>query len=296
MEIKMKKNTASVFWANRFSFGSLLVNVILLLIFVITFYPFFYVLFLSVMPYANYIKQPVHVLPDGFTLIYFQDILKRPEMMTAFGVSILRTLIGTTLSVVITCMAGYALSRRTVKWARFLSFIFLIPMFFNAGLIPYYLVITAVGLKGTFGALILPSLVLPMWMYIARSAFAEYPREIIECATLDGAGQFTIFWKIVWPTSFPIFATLAVMYGTYYWNEYFFARIVVGQDLWPATAHLYNLAQMRTIQSQLGVGVQMIDQSYMAAIAALLIIPVLVIYPLLQKYVIAGVMVGAVKE
>jgi len=292
----MKNKTNPVFWANRFSFGRLLVNVILVFIFVITFYPFFYVLFLSVMPYVNYIKESVHVLPNGFTLIYFQDILKRPEMVTAFGISILRTLIGTSLSVVVTCMAGYALSRPNLKWARFLSFIFLIPMFFNAGLIPYYLVIKAVGLKDTFGALILPSLVLPMWMYIARSAFAEYPQEIIECAALDGAGPFTIFWKIVWPTSFPIIATISVMYGTFYWNEYFFARILVGQDLWPATAHLYNLVQMRTITSQLGSGVQMIDQSYLSAIAALLIIPVLIVYPLLQRYVIAGVMVGAVKE
>jgi len=248
------------------------------------------------MPYDKFVSMAVHAWPNGFTLLYFQQILKDPSLPHGYLISIARTLSGTILNVVATCLAGYALSRKSLKYRSALTFLFLIPMYFSAGIIPYYLAIRATGLTNTFWVLILPGLVAPMWLFISRASFSQYPEEIIEAATIDGAGQFRIFWSIIWPTSYPLIATLAVMYGTGHWNEYFFSRILVGQNLWPATVQLYNLINTRTILQGLGVGIRLEPQSYLAAMASMLILPILVVYPLLQRYVIVGMTAGALKE
>jgi putative aldouronate transport system permease protein len=284
------------YWHRKITPGKAIIYLILLVIFFITFYPFFYVLFLSVMPYDRFLSQPIHWLPNGFTLMYFKRILQDPALPRGYLISVLRTVIGTTLNVICTMMAGYALSRRKLKYGRILTFLFLIPMYFSAGLIPYYLTIRATHLTNTFFALIIPGLVASWWLFITRASFLQYPEEIIEAASIDGANQFYIFWHIIWPTSLPLIATLAVMYGTGHWNEYFFSRILVDKSLWPATAHLYNIIQSRIIIEGLGAGVRIEPQSYLAAMAAMLIIPILVVYPLLQRYVVAGIMVGGVKE
>jgi putative aldouronate transport system permease protein len=170
-----------------------------------------------------------------------------------------------------------------------------VPLFFTGGIIPFYLTVQATGLVNTFWAMILPFLVGPIWLFVSRAYFTDYPVEVIESAVIDGAGQFRVFWGIVWPTSTPLMATLAVMYGTAFWNEYFWSRILVRPEMWPATAHLYNIMQTRQVMQGLGLGVQLTEQSFIAAAAAMLIIPVLIIYPLLQRLVVQGIMLGAVK-
>lgn len=286
----------SSYWSRRVTPGKVLIYLALFVIFFITFYPFFYVLSLAVMPYDKFVSTTVHAWPNGFTLLYFQQILKDPKLPHGYMISIARTLIGASLNVVATCMAGYALSRKSLKYRGILTFLFLIPMYFSAGIIPYYLAIRATGLANTFWVLILPGLVAPMWLFVSRASFSQYPDEILEAATIDGAGQFHIFWGIVWPTSYPLIATLAVMYGTGHWNEYFFSRILVGENLYPATVQLYNLINTRTVLQGLGIGIRLEPQSYLAAMASMLILPILVVYPLLQRYVIVGMTAGALKE
>jgi len=176
-----------------------------------------------------------------------------------------------------------------------LAFLFLIPMFFNGGIIPFFLTVQAVGIRNTFWAMILPFLVGSFWIFLTRSYYQDYPEEVIESAIIDGAGHFRVFWSIIWPTSTPLLATLAMMYGTFQWNEYFWSRILVDPPLWPATAHLYNVMNTRQILQGLGLGVQLTEQSFIAAVAAMLIIPILVVYPFLQRYVVTGIMMGSVK-
>jgi len=291
--IALKRSTN---WSRRVTPGKVLIYLALLLIFFFTFYPFFYVLSLAVMPYDKFVAESVHAWPSGFTLLYFQQILKDPALPHGYLISIARVISGTILNVVATCLCAYSLSRKSLKYRGVLTFLFLIPMYFSAGIIPYYLAIRATGLTNTFWVLILPGLVAPMWLFISRASFAQYPEEIIEAATIDGAGQFRIFWEIIWPTSYPLIATLAVMYGTGHWNEYFFSRILVGENLWPATVQLYNIINTRTVLQGLGIGIRLEPQSYLAAMASMLILPILVVYPLLQRYVIVGMTAGALKE
>jgi len=294
--IGSQESLHSQHWSSRFSLGHLLIYLVLFIIFVVMAYPFFYILFLAVMPYENYIKESVHALPSGFTLLQFQEILKEPGLARGFTISILRTMLGTALSVVLTSLAGFALSRRQLKHRRFLTFFFLIPMFFSGGIVPYFLTVRATGLINTFWALIIPGLVTPMLLFIARSFFLDYPDEIIQAATIDGAGPFRIFWSVIWPTSTPVISTLTMMYGIGYWNEYFWSRLLVGRDLWPATAHLYSLMNNKLILEGLGIGIRLTKQSYIAAVAAMLIIPMLIAYPFLQRYVLKGMLLGAIKS
>jgi putative aldouronate transport system permease protein len=118
---------------------------------------------------------------------------------------------------------------------------------------------------------------------------------VIEAAVVDGASQFGVFWRIVWPTSAPLIATLALLIGTGHWNDFFWPGILVPPEWQPATVQLNAMMTSRTVLSGLGLGVRIIPQSFIAAVAAILIIPILLIYPLLQKYVIQGIMVGSLK-
>ena len=279
----------------RFSWGQVLVFLMLLLIFIMAAYPFFYVLSLSVMPYEQYVRQPIHIGPSGFTLTYFQEIFRDPRLINAFQVSIARTVIGTSLNVVTTIMAGYALSRPDLKYGRILTILFIVPMIFGGGIIPYFLTISALGLLNTFWALIIPGLVSPFYLFVVRAYYRSYPQEIIEAGRMDGASQFGIFWRIVWPTSIPMIATIALLYGTGHWNEYFWSSILVQPNLHPAPVILNSIMNNRSMLQGLGLGTQLTPQSFIAAVSATLIIPVLIVYPFLQRYVVTGILVGSVK-
>jgi putative aldouronate transport system permease protein len=279
----------------RFEAADWLIWAVLLLVFFVTAYPFFYVLSLSVMPYEEYVKRAIHALPAGFTLLYFQQILDNASLVRAFGISVAKTVLGTTLSVVVTVMAGYALSRPQLRYGKFLTALFIIPIFVGGGLIPTYLNIRNLGLLNSFWALILPTTVSAFYLLIVRSHFVDYPQELIEAATIDGSRPFGVFWRVVWPTSTPIIATMAMLYGVAQWNEYFWPSILVQQNLQPASVLLQNMVANRSVLQGLGVGIQMAPQSFIAAVAAVLIIPVLLVYPFLQRYVVTGILVGSVK-
>jgi len=282
-------------WKRRPTLGQGAIVAALLLIFFVTAYPFFFILSFAVMPYKNYVSQPIHALPSGFTLLYFQQLLNTPQLTHAFEISALKTGVGTILNVLATAMAGYALSRKELRFGRILTVLFLIPLFVGGGLIPYFLVVRATGLLNTFGALVIPGLVAPFYLFVARAFFLEYPREVIEAAHVDGAGHFTIFWRIIWPTSVPILATMAMLYGINHWNEYFWPSFLVQQDLYPATVVLQALITNRDMLAGLGLNQQVASASFVAAMAAVMIIPVLIVYPFLQRYVVRGILLGSLK-
>lgn len=281
--------------ARRVTAGQALIWLALTVILGVMAYPFFYVLSLSVMPYAEYVRRPIHAWPAGFTLTYFREVLRDHRIVGAFEVSLLKTVVGTVLSVTATAMAGYALSRRELRFGRVLSFFFLVPLFVTGGLIPYYLVIRATGLLNTFWSLVIPGLVASFYLFVVRTYFRAYPQEVIEAAIVDGASHFRIFWQIVWPTSTPILATIAMLYGTAHWNEYYWPSVLVQADLHPAPVVLQNITTSRSVLQGLGTGTQMTPQSFIAAVAAILIIPVLIVYPFVQRYIVKGILLGSVK-
>lgn len=283
------------FLGHGVGWGQALIWLVLALVFLLMAYPFFYVISLAVMPYAEYVGRPIHAWPAGFTTVYFQEVLRDHRLVLAFEISILKTVVGTALNVVVTAMAGYALSRRELRYGRLLSFLFLVPLFVTGGLIPYYLVIRMTGLINTFWALVIPGLVASFYLFVVRTYFRSYPQEVIEAAIVDGAGHFRIFWQIVWPTSTPILATIAMLYGTAHWNDYYWPSILVQSHLYPATVVLQNITTSRSVLQGLGTGTQMTPQSFIAAVAAILVIPVILVYPFVQRYIVKGILLGSVK-
>lgn len=295
MNAQRTKIKESTHWERRITPSRILIYLILCVALILTAYPFIYILSLSVMPYDHYVSQPIHLLPSGFTTLYFEQIANDSRLVNAFTISALRTSAGTILSVIVTVLAGYALSRPGLRFSRILMLLFLVPMFVGAGLIPNYLNIRSLGLLNTFWALILPGTISPFYIFITRTYFVEYPNELLEAARIDGASHWSTFWRIVWPTSTPIIATLAMLYGVGHWNEYFWSNILVQQNLQPASVLLQNIVNNRSVLQGLGQGIQLAPQSFVAAVAALMIIPMLVVYPLLQRYVVRGIFVGSVK-
>lgn len=283
-------------WERRPSAGQWAVRLVLLAVLALTAYPFVYVFSLAVMPYQNFVRQSVHLGPSGFTLEYFRQILSDSRLVNAFGVSIAKTVVGTGLNVLATTLAGYALSRRELPGGRFLAFLFLVPLFVSGGLIPYFLIVRGLGLLNTFWALVLPGLVSSFNLIIVRSYFQAYPQEVLEAAVVDGAGPWAIFWRIVWPTSTPIIATVALLYGVGHWNDYFWPSLLVQPELHPAQVVLQNMVENRNTLAQMAAsGSQGASQSFIAAMAAVMIVPVLVVYPWIQRYVVKGIMIGSVK-
>jgi len=280
---------------HRLSLDQILIVLLLLVVLVVTAYPFLYILFVSVMPYANYMSEPFHLLPSGFTLDYYYRILATPALLHGFQISVLKTLVGTTLNVLATLMAAWTLSRAHLPFRRSLILFFAVPLFFSGGIIPFFLVVHALGLLDTFWALILPGLVSPFLVFLAMAYLRDYPQEVVEAALVDGAGQFSIFWRIVVPTAQPIIATLAMLYGLGHWNDYFWPSILVQEDLYPATVVLRNGLSGQLQLQQLGVNVTLAPQSVFAAMAVLLIVPPLILYPFLQRYVVRGILIGSIK-
>jgi putative aldouronate transport system permease protein len=282
-------------WRRTWTAGHIAIWAVLAALFLLMAYPFFYILSLAVMPYSEYVKRPIHAWPAGFTLAYFEQILSDPRLVNAYRISVAKTLVGTALNVVATTMAAYALSRPRLKWRRALTIFFLVPMFFGGGLIPYYLTIRATGMLNTFWALVIPGLVAPFLFFMVRASFFEYPEEVIEAAVVDGASQWGVFWRIVWPTSTPVIATITLLYGTGHWNDFFWPSILVQQNLHPAIVVLQQITSNRSMLQGLGLGQQFAQPSYIAAMAAIVIIPILVVYPFLQRYLIRGIMIGSLK-
>ena len=282
-------------WQDIITVTDIVIVFFLSLVFLLTFYPFFYTLSLAVMPYENYVQQSVHVLPSGFTLQAFKEIFQTPNIARSFVNSILKTGLATSMSVLFTVMAGYAMSRREMKLHRFLMVLFIVPMWFGGGIIAYYLVLRAVGLLNTFWAMVIPGLVGPTGMLLVRAYYHNYPQEVIEAAIVDGAGHLKIFWRIIWPTSKPIIATMGLLIGTGHWNDYFWPSLVVPTEWQPATVVLQRLTTQQNIFQNLGLGQGTIHQSFIAAVASCLIIPVLVMYPFLQRYIVKGIMIGSIK-
>jgi putative aldouronate transport system permease protein len=284
---------------SHLSLADVLIYFVLLLVIIATAYPFFYVFSLSVMPYKNYLGQPVHLGPSGFTLAYYQQILLNPSLMRAFGISILKTIVGTILNVTATLTAAWALSRKELPMGRAIAIFIFIPLYIGGGLIPYFLVVNSLGILNTFWALVIPSFVDPFLLLIARAYFLGFPQELIDAALVDGAGHLKIFASLVWPTSWPIIATLMTLYGIGHWNSYFWPSILVQSNLHPAIVILQGIVASERAQSALGLNITNQTgayQSFVAAVTVLLVIPMLIVYPFTQRYLVKGIMLGAVKN
>lgn len=280
------------------------VNYTILTIFLlIVLYPLVYVVSASLSDGSAVIAGKVVLWPVDFSLLAYKKIFEYDSIWTGYGNSLYYAIVGTILNVFLTLCAAYALSRNDLFGRKFFMGLFVFTMFFNGGLIPTYLLVKDLGMLNTRAAMIIPQ-ALSVWnLIIAITYFrVAIPRELLEASQLDGCNDVQYFFRILLPLSVPIIAVLTLFYAISHWNQFFAALIYLSdRNLFPLQLVLRDIL----IQSQVDMNM-MVDLQSMAAKEALrellkyaLIVvasvPVLLIYPFVQKYFVRGIMLGAVK-
>jgi putative aldouronate transport system permease protein len=243
------------------------------------------------------------IWPTIFTLEGYKQIIAY-GVGRAFTVSTLVTLVGTIISMLLTVIAAYALSKRAMPGRNIIMTFIIFTMFFGGGLIPYYLTVKGVGLYNSYWVMILPSAINTFYIWIIISFFRDFPSSLEESARIDGAGDFTILLRIVIPTSLPVLASISLFYAVDRWNDWYAPMLfITDADKYPLQLLLRNmLINIGQILSR-NEGMSAIDQSKVKIpmdslqMAAIIItsFPIMAVYPFLQKYFAKGVMVGSIK-
>ncbi len=272
-----------------------------ILILLIVAYPLYYVLVASVSdPYDVY-GGKTFLLPSQFTLEGYEAVFANKDLFRGLGCSVLYTVVGTLFSVVMIYLVAFPLSRKNMPGRTAISIFFIITMYFGGGLIPTYLVVRDTGLLNNMWALFLPGGVAVGNVIIVRNFFEHnIPHELMEAAAIDGADDFTTFFRIVIPLSRPIMAVMVVFSMVAFWNDWFTALIYLRKEQYPFPLVLRGILITTEAMKDMWSGMSYAEANRMAELvkfAAMIVaaVPMLVIYPFVQKYFEQGFMTGAVK-
>ncbi|MBQ5960036.1 MAG: carbohydrate ABC transporter permease [Firmicutes bacterium] len=276
-------------------------TIILVLIIVVTLYPFIYVLFASISNPSMIASHTGLLLwPIGFDLSSYSAVLENPNILMGYKNTIFYVLVGTSVSLLMTILTAYVLSRKGYMLKRFLTFMAVFTMFFSGGLIPFYLQVNRLGLADTRWALIFPAAMSTYNVIVMRTAFSSIPDSLEESARIDGAQDFTILFHIVLPLSLPTVAIMVLFYGVGQWNSWFNAMVFLrDRNLYPLQLILREiliLSDTSDMVTNMVVDREMIGETIKYATIIITTVPILLVYPFLQKYFVKGMMIGAVKE
>ena len=280
-----------------------IVMIIMLTFLLICIYPLYFILIASVSDPVLVNAGKVLLIPRGFILDGYRRIIQYDKIWQGYRNTIFYTVLGTTINVVITIMAGYALSRKDLKGRRAALLIFSFTMFFNGGMIPTYMVVDGLGLTNTIWAMVLPNAMQVWNLMIARSFFeSTIPDELLDAAFIDGCGNLRFFGQMVLPLSKAIVSVMVLFYAISHWNAFFNALIYLeSPDLYPLQIILRDLliaaqtdnAMMDDIASLLEK--QRLSELLKYGVIVVASLPILVLYPFVQRYFVAGIMVGSIK-
>ena len=287
----------------RRSVGDIIANVViyilLTLIAVIMVIPFIYVIAASFATEAEIQTRPIFFIPDSPTLDAYARIFDMNDMGTrvfhSLLISVCVTAIGTFINLFFTTTMAYGLSRSNLIGKKPLLNMVLFTMVFGGGMIPLFLVVKGLGMYDTYSALIMPGAISEYNMIIVRNFFMELPRELEEAASIDGCSDIGIFIKIALPLSLPCLATFGLFYAVGHWNNYFGALLYLEDSTkFPFQLVLRNIV-MQTAETQTDPNALIPEDTLKMAVIVIGTVPILIVYPFLQKHFAAGVMVGAVK-
>ncbi len=281
----------------------------MILLMIVTLYPFLNVLAVSLNQAQDSLKGGIYLLPRVWTWDNYAYILKEATIFHATYISILRTVIGTVTTVFCSAMVAYTISRQDYVLRRFITVAFILTMYFNGGLIPNYLLIRDLNLIDSFWVYIWPGLIGVFNLIIIRSFIENLPESILESAKMDGAGEFRTFFNIVLPLTTPVLATVALFSGVYQWNSWFdvFLYNSSNIDLSTLQYELQKILQNSNTTSGTtsingmisgASGAQQNSVTPLSIRATMTIVasvPIIMVYPFLQKYFVKGMMVGGVK-
>lgn len=281
------------------------INIILILIGIASIYPIWFVLIASISSPNAIAMGQVTMLPKGLNFDAYKNLLENKNIWIGYKNSIIYTFVGTVVSLMVQIPGAYALSRKSLPGRRFINVLFVITMYFSGGMIPSFLLINTLGLYDTMWALILPVSVGAFNMVIIRNYFeSNIPEELFDAARIDGCGYFKFFFRIVLPLSSAIVAIITMYAVQGYWNDYMNAKLYISsfekrnlqQIIQGITATLDST--LRTLESEnydLFLAKMNEKQLLKYSVVVVAMVPLVILYPFIQRYLIKGVMVGAVK-
>lgn len=280
-----------------------LINAFILVILgAITIYPFYNVYIYSFNDGLDSLRAVLYLWPRVFTLDNIAKALTQDGIVSAFQISILRTVVGTLLTLICTSSLAYAMTKRNIKGYSLFSTYFFITFIFSGGLIPFYMVMLKVHLYDTFWVLVLPGIYSFWYMIIFRTFFDSIPKALEEAAEIEGASFIHTFARVIIPLSKPVYATIGLFAGVTYWNDWFSGLFFVKKEyLLPLQSLLQKLMNETDMINKFGLVLgagsssNVTPYSIKLAIVVISVTPIVLVYPFLQKYFVKGMMLGSIK-
>ena len=276
-------------------------GIFLFLMMIITLYPLWLQFITSVSHGLEVMKGGVTLLPRNPTLETYKTIV-RSELFMYMKNTIVYTVVGTAINLVMSCLCAYPLARKTFSGRKFFTMLVTFTMFFSGGMIPLYLTVKQFGMMDTIWALVLPGAISTYNMIVIRTAFQSIPDSLIESAQLDGANDLIILWKIVVPLSKATLATMLLFYAVTHWNSYFDAMLYINKkEMYPLQIMLRNMLIGGLFNEETAIAganadsFAVTDATLRSAAIIVTTLPILVVYPFVQRYFVKGVMIGGVK-
>jgi putative aldouronate transport system permease protein len=269
----------------------------------ITLYPLLYVLFASLSNPTELAQSRGPLFgPAGFSIDAYKKVFQNPSISTGYRNTLFYVGVGTLINMVMTCLVAYALSRKNVLWKTPILLMIIFTLFFSGGLIPTYLLVgKTLNWVDTPWALIIPGAISTWNLLVLKTAFEAVPVALEEAARIDGANDFTILWRVIIPLSLPALAVIVLFYAVGHWNAYFQALIYLrNRDLFPLQLVLREILLANSTDSMTtGVSsgdVEPVGETIKYATIVVATLPILALYPFLQRYFVKGVLIGGVKE
>jgi len=274
------------------------VYTILILLSLVCLLPFLYVVAVSVTPESEVLRRGIVILPETFTFAAYKEVFISHGIGQAYKITLFRTIVGTALNVLFTVLAAYPLSKKYLPGrSPFLIFI-VFTMMFSGGLIPTYLLVRSMGLLNSPWVLIIPHLISAFNLVIIKGFFEQLPAEIEESSRVDGASELQSLWRIILPLSLPVLATISLFYAVGHWNSYFDAIVYLNDSsLMPLQVVLRNILLNVATQSADSMANSGAVSQFAVQMAAVVVttVPILIVYPFMQKHFTKGVLLGSIK-
>ena len=275
-------------------------TLIMILVCIATLYPFLYLVAQSFSSEQAIIMGKVSLFPVDFNITTYKSVLEKGDFLRSYKNTLIYVIIGTISSLVLSCCMAYPLSKPEIKGSKFLMKFIIFTMYFGGGLIPTYVLMRKLNLVNTIRGFVIPSLLSTYYIILMRSFFQGIPKDLEEAAEIDGLSPIGIFIKVVFPLSMPIIATMILFNAVGYWNNWFNSFLYLDKkDMWPVAYYLRTIISGATTSADPGevsAEKMQIAANIRSCSMVLMALPIILVYPFVQKYYVQGMMLGGVKE
>ncbi len=268
--------------------------IIMVLVSVATLYPFLYLVAQSFSSEKALTAGYNGIIPKGFNIDTYKAVLTQGDFLNYYKNTIIYAIVGTLASLITSSLLAYPLSKTNLKVTRILAPFIIFTMYFGGGLIPNYVLVIRLGMKNTIGAFILPMMISTYYVLLMKSFFAGTPKDLEEAGELDGLSKFGVFWRIALPLSKPIMATMTLFYAVMYWNNWYQAFLYLRKEKWPVAYYLQTIIRGSTATGDQDA--QKVASNVRSCSMVLTVLPIILVYPFIQKYYVQGMILGGVKE